>query len=64
MDPKHRSSLFTFTCDDYKLLHRELLKHKIILVQREGSIRVSVHLYNNERDIDRTIDVLKEFALR
>lgn len=62
MDPKHRSSLFTFTCDDYKLLHRELLKHKIILVQREGSIRVSVHLYNNERDIDKMIGVLKGFA--
>lgn len=62
MDPKHRSSLFTFTCDDYKLLHRELLKHKIILVQREGSIRVSVHLYNDESDIDKMIGVLKAFA--
>ena len=62
MDPKHRSSLFTFTCDDYKLLHEELMKNKIILAQREGSIRVSVHLYNNERDIDRMIGVLKAFA--
>ncbi|MDH3890594.1 MAG: aminotransferase class V-fold PLP-dependent enzyme [candidate division Zixibacteria bacterium] len=62
MEPTHRSSIFTFTCDDYKSLHRELLKNKIILVQREGSIRVSVHLYNNERDIDKTIGVLQKFA--
>ena len=62
METKHRSSLFTFTCDDFKLLHEELMKNKIILAQREGSIRVSVHLYNNERDIDKVIGVLKEFA--
>jgi selenocysteine lyase/cysteine desulfurase len=62
MDPRHRSSIFTFTCDKYKELHRELLKNKIILVQREGSIRVSVHLFNNEADIDKLIGVLDAFA--
>ncbi len=62
MEPKHRSSLFTFTCDGYKQLHRELLKNHIILAQREGSIRVSVHLYNNEADIHKLIRVLERFA--
>jgi selenocysteine lyase/cysteine desulfurase len=62
LDDKHRSSIFTFTCDGYERLHRQILKRKIILVQREGSIRVSVHLFNDQSDIDRLIDVLEQFA--
>jgi len=62
MEPKHRSSIFTFTCDPVRELHRTLLKEKIILVNREGSIRVSVHLFNNEADIDRLTGVLEKFA--
>ncbi len=63
MESRHRSSILTFTCNDYKQLHREILKQKIILVQREGSIRVSIHLFNNEKDIDRLTEVLDRFAL-
>lgn len=62
MEKAHRSSIFTFTCNGVEKLHRAILKAGIILVQREGSIRVSVHLFNNERDIDRLIGVLKRFA--
>lgn len=62
MEPGHRSSIFTLTCDRVKELHRALLKEKIILVNREGSLRVSVHLFNNEEDIDRLTDVLEKFA--
>jgi selenocysteine lyase/cysteine desulfurase len=62
LEKKHRSSIFTFTCDGYKQLHRELLKNRIILVQREGSIRVSVHLYNDESDIDKMTGVLEHFS--
>jgi selenocysteine lyase/cysteine desulfurase len=62
MEPKHRSSIFTFACERVAELHRELLKNKIILVNREGSIRVSVHLFNDESDIDRLIEVLDRFG--
>jgi len=62
MEPKHRSSIFTFSCKDVKNLHRAILKRKIILVNREGSIRVSVHLFHNEQDIDMLIDVLEKFS--
>lgn len=62
LDPRHRTSLFTFSCDDLEKLHKELLAHKIILVRREGSIRVSVHLYHNESDIDRLIEVMDKFS--
>jgi selenocysteine lyase/cysteine desulfurase len=61
MEAKHRSSIFTFTCDDLKALHGHLLKNKIVCVCREGSIRISVHLYNNEADIDRLINCIDQF---
>jgi selenocysteine lyase/cysteine desulfurase len=62
IDPKHRSSIFTFSCADLELLHKELLRRRIILVRREGSIRVSVHLYNNEADIDKLIETMAAFS--
>ncbi|MDF1543940.1 MAG: aminotransferase class V-fold PLP-dependent enzyme [bacterium] len=64
MEPRHRSSIFTFTCPGYKELHRMLLKERVILVQREGSIRVSVHLYNNQADVDRLIGLLESFSAK
>jgi cysteine desulfurase/selenocysteine lyase len=64
MTPKHRSSIFTFTCEDVRKLHRHILDNKIILVNREGSIRVSSHLYNNDQDVDKLIKVLKDFSRR
>jgi selenocysteine lyase/cysteine desulfurase len=36
-------------------LYRQLVKEKVITSLREGNIRVSPHLYNTERDIDRLI---------
>jgi len=62
MITKHRSSIFTFTCPDYQKLCEHLLKEKIILVHREGSIRVSVHLFNNKSDIDKMIGILKKWV--
>ncbi len=61
METKHRSSIVTFTCDRVKKLHKRLVDERIILVEREGSVRVSVHLFNNEQDIDRLIGVLDSF---
>lgn len=62
LEPKHRSSIFTFACDKLPELHRFLLDRKIILVRREGSIRVAVHLFNDESDIDRLIRALEQFS--
>lgn len=62
MEPKHRSAIFTFTCEDYRGLHRELYRNKIVCVHREGSVRISVHLFNNEEDIDKLIRILDRFA--
>jgi len=64
MISRHRSCIFAFTCEKVRELHRELLRNRVILVNREGSIRVSVHLFNNESDIDRLIEILKRFSKR
>lgn len=61
-ETKHRSSIMTFTCKNYRDLHVLLAKHKIICVPREGSIRIAVHLFNNEKDIKRLIGFLDMFA--
>lgn len=61
METKHRSSIFTFTCDNLAGVFDELSKRKIAVACREGSIRVSVHCYNNEADIRRMIEVLDRY---
>jgi len=40
-------------------LYRKLQREKIIVSLREGKIRVSPHLFNSERDIDRLISVVR-----
>lgn len=39
-------------------LYQHLRKENVIVSLREGNIRVSPHLYNSERDIDRLISVI------
>ncbi len=39
-------------------LYQQLRKENVIVSLREGNIRVSPHLYNTERDIDRLISVV------
>ena len=63
-ESRHRSSIMTFTCHKYRDLHQHLTRNHIMCVPREGSIRVSVHLFNNEKDIDRLIGFLDKFAER
>ena len=60
-EKKYRSSIITFTTEDVSKLHQYLTDKKIIVSQREGSIRVSVHLYNNKSDIQKLIKALKLF---
>jgi cysteine desulfurase/selenocysteine lyase len=64
LERKHRSSILCFTTDhgDIQAMHRFLLKRKIITAMREGSIRVSAHFYNNERDMQTLIAALDEAA--
>jgi len=58
---KHRSSIVSFTADgaDIRKIHAALYKRNIITSLREGSIRVSAHLYNNQVEMNRMIAALK-----
>ena len=60
-EKKHRSSIITFTTDNVEKLKQFLFDKKIITVPREGSLRVSVHLFNNEADINKLIAALEEY---
>jgi len=62
LETKHRSSIISFTCEALQSLMERILSEKIIVAQREGSVRVSVHLFNNQSDIDRLISVLDDFS--
>lgn len=66
LDKKHRSSILTFTTaeGDIRALHGQLVKAEIATALREGSVRVSVHLYNNVADINRLIKALETAARR
>ncbi|MCP4705175.1 MAG: aminotransferase class V-fold PLP-dependent enzyme [candidate division Zixibacteria bacterium] len=57
-----RSSILAFSCNNTKLLYEKLRKNNIFCSFREGSIRISVHLFNNESDIRYLMTVLKKFA--
>ena len=46
------------TAEKTAALYEKLRKENIITSLREGNIRVSPHLYNTERDIDRLISVI------
>jgi selenocysteine lyase/cysteine desulfurase len=61
LEKSHRSSILTFTCDRAAELHRILSEKKIICSFRQGSIRVSVHLFNNMAEIERLLKVLDRF---
>jgi cysteine desulfurase/selenocysteine lyase len=41
-----------------KAMYEHLRKENVVVSLREGNIRVSPHLYNTERDIDRLISVI------
>ena len=41
-------------------LYQELKNEHVVVAMREGKIRVSPHLFNSERDIDRLINVLHD----
>jgi selenocysteine lyase/cysteine desulfurase len=43
--------------DSEQLLHR-LAKQKVVVFLRDGAIRASAHLYNNEEDMERLLEAL------
>ena len=61
LDSAHRGPYGCFTArspEKTAELYQKLVKEKVITSLREGNIRVSPHLFNSERDIDRLISAI------
>lgn len=58
LDPRYRSNLLCLAGDDPSLVERafaELLRRDVRVTRREGTLRVSPHLYNDESDVARLL---------
>jgi len=58
LSPTHRSGIVSLGTPDPKAETERLIANNVIVSYREGGVRVSPHLFNNEDDIERFIDVL------
>ena len=61
LDPARRGSYGCFAARSKEKtaeVYQHLRKENVVVSLREGNIRVSPHLYNTERDIDRLISVV------
>jgi selenocysteine lyase/cysteine desulfurase len=61
---EERSSIISlkFPGTDAKLIANHLYSKNIVVSERVGVIRISPHLYNDENDVDRIIEVAKKFC--
>ncbi|MBU2529825.1 MAG: aminotransferase class V-fold PLP-dependent enzyme, partial [Elusimicrobia bacterium] len=59
LDKKYRSGITIVKVKNAKKLVEQLAEHKVMVATRGEGIRVSVHIYNNERDIDKFSKVIK-----
>jgi selenocysteine lyase/cysteine desulfurase len=57
---KERSGILTFNVPHVEKLAEIYQKNQVRISVRDG-IRVSPHIYNTKEDIDRLVDILKEF---
>ncbi|MBZ5529339.1 MAG: hypothetical protein LAN71_15760, partial [Acidobacteriia bacterium] len=60
LDPARRGPYACFaarTPEKTAALHERLIQQNVFVSLREGNVRVSPHLFNTERDIDRLITI-------
>lgn len=58
--PENRSGILSFSCDDAISLKLAFRAERIVVSEREKAIRVSPHLYNNVKDIEKLCRVIRE----
>lgn len=57
-DPGLRAGIVSWLDDDCAATARRLQDHDVYVTGSSGRIRASVHLYNDDRDVDRLFDAL------
>ena len=55
-----RSPLVAIRSTDVNVLVAALAEEKIVCSERDGNLRVSLHLYNVDEDVDRLLDALRD----
>ncbi len=58
LEPKHRSSILSFSGKNIRKLYQRLTRNKIMVSLREGAIRVAPHFYNTKEEMDKLIQIL------
>ncbi|MBS1515787.1 MAG: aminotransferase class V-fold PLP-dependent enzyme [Bacteroidetes bacterium] len=64
LEPIHRSNILIFSHKDKELnekVQKDLEAKKIFIALREGYLRLSAHLFNNEEEIVKLTHALKEY---
>ncbi len=61
-DPAARSGITMIALDDAEAAHAELLRRRVFVSRYGDRLRISLHFYNDESDIDRLIDELVDIA--
>ncbi len=59
LEPKHRSSILSFSGKGIRKLYEKSIKNKILVSFREEAIRVAPHFYNTKEEMNKLIEVLK-----
>ena len=62
VDPAARSGITLIALDVAETAHAELMRRRIFVSRFDDSLRVSLHFYNDESDIDGLIDALVEIT--
>ena len=65
LEPVHRSNILIFSYSDNTMndqIQKELERNNIFIALREGFLRLSAHIFNNENDILALTNVLKKIS--
>ncbi len=59
---KYRSGITIIKLEDPEKIVKKLYRKKIVVSARGGGLRISLHVYNNRRDIDRLVNELRKIS--
>ncbi|MBN2209562.1 MAG: aminotransferase class V-fold PLP-dependent enzyme [Candidatus Coatesbacteria bacterium] len=62
LEPATRSGILCFASPDNAGLHKHLTDERVFTSHREGAIRVSIHGFSDESDIDRLLSATEDFT--